>query len=213
MTHSATLKAWLGFTSSANSSLTDAVTTDIAGSSYTCVDSASKPAPVPSTTLTLFASTTGTTAATIVPALSATCYEANFATASLPVGRHTALVTTPWGESTRFGLTVLSAATNPTSPPTMVHVDADFNGSIQNALAHATSLPTAAKKVVVLSGGKRVYTLDTGIQIPPNTTLVGAGADESTIEFSVVHVCCSHFRLKIALQDVISSHTCSLEAS
>jgi hypothetical protein len=123
-----------------------------------------------------------TVAGTVVSAVAANCYEADFESHTLPVGVHLATISTPWGESIQFGLQILSMA----APPAAVRIDvkADFGGDIDKALAHAASLPPTTPKEVALGAG--TYALSAAITVPPNTTVRGAGALDTTLVFTAI---------------------------
>ena len=74
-------------------------------------------------------------------------------------------------------------AAEPPTPPASINVQADFNGNLLAALHHAGSLPPSQRKIVHL--GTAVYTLNTGISIPPNTTMQGTRTKDSQITFAV----------------------------
>ena len=73
----------------------------------------------------------------------------------------------------------------PVSPPTRARIDvkADYAGDLPRALAHATALPAATAKTVDL--GEGVYSLSSGIVVPVNTTITGAGPDATRLVFSI----------------------------
>lgn len=115
-------------------------------------------------------------------ASSANCFEATFPTDGMAAGWHPeATVSTPWG-AVSFGLTILPPVQPPA--PTTIDVTKDFAGNLLNALAHAATLPASTPKVVAL-GAATTYTLTRGVSIPANTTILGAGAASSHIEFAV----------------------------
>ena len=143
----------------------------LAWAGSTCISGAAEPGPVATTRLTV-----GGASAT---ASAANCYEAAFPTTAFPTGTHSATLSTPWGEA-RFGLTIVAAPTPPA--PTRIDVAKDFGSDLGKALAHAATLP-AVPKVVAL--GAATYQLESGVSIPPNTTLLGSGAGATTLAFTL----------------------------
>lgn len=137
-----------------------------------CLSAAPKPAAVPSTKLSV--------AGIVSPASSANCFEATFPTDGMVAGEHEATLSTPWG-SASFGLTVLAQVQPP--PATTIDVTKDFAGDLMKAVAHIATLPMSTPKIVTL--GRTTYKLNSGLIIPVNTTIIGAGSASSAIEFAI----------------------------
>jgi hypothetical protein len=102
----------------------------------TCVSSAAQLGPVSTTTLTLTDAVGMATAA--VPSTAASCYEATF---ELPVGMTgdlQAVLTTPWGASTPFRVTVTATPPAPAPvPPTVIDPVKDCGGDLALAMRRA----------------------------------------------------------------------------
>ena len=131
--------------------------------------------PASSTALQLIPVAAAMTAPVTVTAANATCYEATFALASVPVGRYMAHVRTSWGQSASWLLEV--GAKHAVPPRTPISVDADFGGDIARALAHAATLQHGG----LLSLGGHVYTLNASLSIPTGSVLRGAGTLATTV--------------------------------
>ena len=105
-----------------------------------CVNGAAQPGPGQTTSLSLTDETGVATAPVVSKA--ASCYEAAF---ELPVGmtgRLHASVTTAWGTSKSFAVTVLPVAPAPAPvPPTKIDVRRDCSGDLALAMRKAAELP------------------------------------------------------------------------
>ena len=108
----------------------------VGGSSgpHRCVDASLPPRPNAGTTLQVQLPTAE--AVSSVAALSASCYEASFATTGLPVGEHTnTIVNTVWGGSRPFTLRLQPAPA--AIAPVQLHVQSGFTGNLSAALEKA----------------------------------------------------------------------------
>jgi hypothetical protein len=125
-------------------------------------------------------------AAFVLGASSATCYEASFALPAglaLELGFHSAELVTPWG-SAAVPLHVVPAA--PQLVVRHFEVDRDFGGDVHAALlgaAKATASGREAAAVVQL--GARLYTLSRTIELPNRTVLSGMSASTTTLLFEL----------------------------
>ena len=150
-----------------------------------CTSAAGAPGPVPTTRLRL------KPAGNPVPSLWATCYEAAFDTAGMGAGHYpAAALTTPWGASQALDLTIVAAPPSP--PPHQIVVDPAAGGA-SPAKALAAAIKTAAQYVaahadalVEVQLGRNSYKLAESLVVPERTTLAGAGAGLTTLEFALL---------------------------
>jgi hypothetical protein len=154
------------------------------GSGTSCL-SAGPDALRPATTTQLFMASDedGPTGQPVASATAASCYEATFATSSVAPGVYpTAVVKTPWGSSQAINLTVLQAQFR---PPLTVHVltvqpPSGLPAAVSQAVAWSTKHPEG---VVNISMAPGTYTLTETLTLPNRTSLLGAGAGETILEF------------------------------
>jgi hypothetical protein len=120
-----------------------------------------------------------------VAAVMANCYEATFSSSNLSSGQYTAVLTTAWGPSEPFELTLTP---KPVVTPVRLEVIPDFQGNLSSALFRAAELvkgdPAALVNIML---GAREYTIATTVELPERTSLVGDGIGVSTLVFDVLH--------------------------
>ena len=119
----------------------------LAWTSSWCGDGSAPPLPNANTTLLLLS---GTSIYWSIPSSAASCYEASFSTAALPLGDFSASLQTSWGTSPAFALRLLPSP--PPVIPSELDVLAGFAGNLTAALAVAAQIARAGGTTTVLLG-------------------------------------------------------------
>eukprot|EP01052_Picozoa_sp_SAG31_P037870 SAG31_NODE_4961_length_2834_cov_1.793784_2_plen_805_part_00 len=148
-----------------------------------CISAAGRPTASSTTTLSLVDKEGDAVA--VLPTSAASCYEAEFEipiTVSNHAGKLQAVISTVWGSSLPFTVTVPPQVPAPAPLPLrVIDVQKDCSGDVALAMRKASGAPAGA---IVRLGAHR-YLLTEPLVVPNRTTLQGEGADATTMSFAL----------------------------